>query len=201
MASQWDMDAWYAHPVYARYWQHYQQAMSWQQRHRRAYSKALQAAYGPALYPVFPAALPRYSDWHSDESEGRAKRQGRREVEALQDDERESEDEEETQSSDESEIECNVSSMDISAELRQFFAQTEQHREELIVPFFQCTPLFLAPKMQLELWTHSSQKRNNSRWRQSGRKRMCWLTRIYAGFRGAALSPQLSGRARGGARR
>ncbi|XP_066517407.1 gem-associated protein 8 isoform X1 [Hoplias malabaricus] len=131
MASQWDMDAWYAHPVYARYWQHYQQAMSWQQRHRRAYSKALQAAYGPALYPVFPAALPRYSDWHSDESEGRAKRQGRREVEALQDDERESEDEEETQSSDESEIECNVSSMDISAELRQFFAQTEQHREEL----------------------------------------------------------------------
>ena len=66
------MDAWYAHPVYARYWQHYQQAMNWHHRHRRAYSKALQAAYGPALYPVFPTATPRYADWHGEERDDRA---------------------------------------------------------------------------------------------------------------------------------
>ncbi len=37
----------------------------------------------------------------------------------------------EGESSDESQIECDVSNMDISEELRQYFAQTEQHRQEL----------------------------------------------------------------------
>ncbi|KAL6481553.1 hypothetical protein MHYP_G00096330 [Metynnis hypsauchen] len=128
---KWDMDAWYAHPIYARYWQHYQQAMSWHHRHRRAYSKALQAAYGPALYPVFPTVTPRYADWHGEErddrAQGRTRRWGREEEEEQED----PESEEESESSEESEIECNVSNMDISAELRQFFAQTERHREEL----------------------------------------------------------------------
>ncbi len=35
------------------------------------------------------------------------------------------------ESSDESQIECDVSNMDISEELRQYFAQTERHRQEL----------------------------------------------------------------------
>ncbi|XP_072513784.1 gem-associated protein 8 [Salminus brasiliensis] len=141
MANQGDMDAWYSHPVYGRYWQHYQQAMSWHQRHRRAYSRALLAAYGPALYPVFPAATARYADWHSEGREGRApgrmKRRGRDEAtedeQALEAEEPKSSEEEEgeSESSEESEIECNVSKMDISAELRQFFAQTERHKEEL----------------------------------------------------------------------
>ncbi|XP_036413626.1 gem-associated protein 8 [Colossoma macropomum] len=129
------MDAWYAHPIYARYWQHYQQAMNWHHRHRRAYSKALQAAYGPALHPVFPTATPRYADWHGEESNdrthGRLRRWGREKEEEQDDPESEKEEEEESESSEESEIECNVSNMDISAELRQFFAQTERHREEL----------------------------------------------------------------------
>lgn len=136
MASQRDLDAWYAHPVYARYWQHYQQAMAWHQRHRLAYSKALQAAYGPTLYPMFSTATSRYADWHGEEREGRTlgriKRWGRKEAtKDKKEDEEDPESEEESESSEESEIECNVSKMDISAELRQFFAQTERHREEL----------------------------------------------------------------------
>ncbi|KAI4882061.1 hypothetical protein NFI96_028319, partial [Prochilodus magdalenae] len=139
-ASQWDMAAWYAHPVYARYWQHYQQAMSWHHRHRRAYSKALQAAYGPALFPMFPSAMPRYADWHSEEMDGRSHSRTRRwgrdqEEEVLEEDgtvsEEEGQEEDDSVSSEESEMECNVSNMDISAELRQFFAQTERHKEEL----------------------------------------------------------------------
>ncbi|XP_049325526.1 gem-associated protein 8 isoform X1 [Astyanax mexicanus] len=137
MYSQCDTDAWYSHPVYARYWLHYQQAMTWHQRHRQAYSKAVQAAYGPALYHMFPTTSPRYTDWHSEErkdrTRGRMKRRGRGyAVEGEEaEDEEVPESTEESESSEESEIECNVSKMEISAELRQFFAQTEQHREEL----------------------------------------------------------------------
>ncbi|XP_062865926.1 gem-associated protein 8 [Trichomycterus rosablanca] len=130
MASQGDMDAWYAHPVYARYWRHYQQAMSWHQRHRRAYSKALQAAYGPIPHPMFPSEMCRYADWHSEEEQGRDYRkrgQGRREE--IEDDDSESE--KESESSEESELEYDVNNMDITAELRQYFAQTERHREEM----------------------------------------------------------------------
>lgn len=129
-AGQWDMDAWYTHPVYARYWQHYQQAMSWYQRHRRAYSKALQAAYGPVPHPVLRSGVRRYSDWHSEQDLGRdyKKRRPNRREEGKDD---ESESEEESEGSDESELEYDVNNMDITTELRQYFAQTERHREEI----------------------------------------------------------------------
>ncbi|KAM3857105.1 gem-associated protein 8 [Diretmus argenteus] len=115
--------SWFANPVYMRYWQHYQQAMAWHQRHRRAYQKALESAYGPGCPQ-------RYADWHARASKGRAvaarrRRRSRRRVPA---EEADSEDEE---SSSDSEIECDVSNMEITEELRQFFAQTEKHREEL----------------------------------------------------------------------
>ncbi|XP_034533666.1 gem-associated protein 8 [Notolabrus celidotus] len=103
--------SWFSSPVYSRYWQHYQQAMAWHQRHRRAYRKALEAAYGPGFCQEQPpSGHQRYADWHREEEE--------------------SEEEEEEGSSD-SEIECDVSNMEISEELRQYFAQTEKHREEL----------------------------------------------------------------------
>lgn len=118
------MDLWYTHPVYTRYWQHYQHAMSWYQRHRRAYSKAIQAAYDPAMYPVFHAPSCRYPDWQDDETVDRVPQQTRRQRE-------EEDDNSESETSEESEIEYDVSKMDITAELRQYFAQTERHREEL----------------------------------------------------------------------
>lgn len=104
------MMSWFSSPVYSRYWQHYQQAMAWHQRHRRAYRKALEAAYGPGYCrEQHSSSYRRYADWHGRESG--------------------SKDEEE--SSSDSEIECDVSNMEISEELRQYFAQTEKHREEL----------------------------------------------------------------------
>nr|XP_046238705.1 gem-associated protein 8 isoform X2 [Scatophagus argus]XP_046238706.1 gem-associated protein 8 isoform X2 [Scatophagus argus]XP_046238707.1 gem-associated protein 8 isoform X2 [Scatophagus argus]XP_046238708.1 gem-associated protein 8 isoform X2 [Scatophagus argus] len=104
--------SWFSSPMYSRYWQHYQQAMAWHQRHRRAYRKALETAYG-ADY-CHPSSHGRYADWHAGES-----------------DSRDEEDEDEEESSSDSEIECDVSNMEISEELRQYFAQTEKHREEL----------------------------------------------------------------------
>ncbi|XP_061841203.1 gem-associated protein 8 isoform X1 [Nerophis lumbriciformis] len=99
----------FSSPVYSRYWQHYQQAMAWQQRHRRAYQKALEAAYGPFDRPQRrPDTQERYADWHASKS-----------------------DSEEEESRSDCEIECDVSNMEISEELRQYFAQTEKHRAEL----------------------------------------------------------------------
>uniref|UniRef100_A0A3B4AJ78 Uncharacterized protein n=1 Tax=Periophthalmus magnuspinnatus TaxID=409849 RepID=A0A3B4AJ78_9GOBI len=107
----------FLHPVYSRYWQHYSQAMGWYQRHRRAYHKALHAAYGPACYPQSHPSHARYTDWEAGEEE-----------EEYDDEE---EEEEEEESSSDNDIECDVSNMEISEELRQYFAQTEKHREEL----------------------------------------------------------------------
>lgn len=112
------MMSWFSSPVYSRYWQHYQQAMAWHWRHRRAYQRALEAAYGPDYGPDYcqeqrPSSYRRYADWHARESNTRE------------------EEEKEEESSSDSEIECDVSNMEISEELRQYFAQTEKHREEL----------------------------------------------------------------------
>ncbi|KAL7369778.1 hypothetical protein ABVT39_008635 [Epinephelus coioides] len=103
--------SWFSSPVYSRYWQHYQQAMAWHQRHRRAYRKALEAAYSQEQCPG--SHQQRYVDWNAGEG-----------------DSKDGEDGDEESSSD-SEIECDVSNMEISEELRQYFAQTEKHREEL----------------------------------------------------------------------
>lgn len=121
-----DTDVWYSRPVYARYWQHYQQAMSWYQRHRLAYSKAIQAAYNPALYPVFPNPSSRYADWQDEEMVDRVSTLTRRQWQTEED-----KSGTEAESSEESELEYDVSKMDITAELRQYFAQTERHKEEL----------------------------------------------------------------------
>ncbi|KTG33412.1 hypothetical protein cypCar_00025878 [Cyprinus carpio] len=141
MASQGDGEVWYALPVYTGYWQHYQQAMSWHQRHKRAYRKALEVGYFQALYSMYPSAIQRYSGWHADES----CRNGHRDRTTGREEERENEatdsdSETEEESSDESQIECDISNMDISEELRQYFAQTERHRQELQRPGERRTP-------------------------------------------------------------
>ncbi|XP_070786896.1 gem-associated protein 8 [Enoplosus armatus] len=104
----------FSSPVYSRYWQHYRQAMAWHQRHRRAYQKALEAAYGPGYrQETHPGGRRRYADWHAGEGGSKDGGDG------------------DEESSSDSEIECDVSNMEISEELRQYFAQTEKHREEL----------------------------------------------------------------------
>lgn len=105
--------SWFSSPVYSRYWQHYQQSMDWYQRHRRAYQKALVAAYGPDFYQQCPTQQARYTDWEAGDTSSEKKEN------------------EEEESSADSDIECDVSNMEISEELRQYFAQTEKHREEL----------------------------------------------------------------------
>ncbi|KAJ8410136.1 hypothetical protein AAFF_G00211770 [Aldrovandia affinis] len=131
-----DMDqhedvSWYAHPMYTRYWQHYHQAMAWQQKHRQAYRRAMVAYSCPPFLRLHPAAPPRYSDWHAGEEVGASGDAGlpsRRPSHADKSSESET-DEQDTGS--DSEIECDVSNMEITKELRQYFAQTEKHREEL----------------------------------------------------------------------
>nr|XP_005168438.1 gem-associated protein 8 isoform X1 [Danio rerio] len=132
MASQGDgsRELWFAHDVYSRYWQHYQQAMNWNQKHKRAYRSALEAGYFQTLYSMNPSATMQcYSDWHGNEclkNSHRDRLKEKRENEITG-----SDSEIEEESSDESQLECDVSNMDISEELRQYFAQTERHRQEL----------------------------------------------------------------------
>ncbi|XP_033616228.1 gem-associated protein 8 isoform X3 [Fukomys damarensis] len=94
--------SWYSHPVYARYWQHYHQAMAWMRNHQVAYRKAVEA------YFSFPS--------------GRMQPSTRADRALLE------KEEVETESDDE--VECDLSNMEITDELRQYFAVTEKHREE-----------------------------------------------------------------------
>ncbi|NXL48011.1 GEMI8 protein, partial [Podilymbus podiceps] len=140
-----DAEPWYSQRVYARYWKHYDLAMRWMHRHQKAYRKAMESFYH---LPCHPAASPssRYSDWDgsdhphtrrysfSDSPCGRAQYHGgaRQRTGAHQgqeDADRDSEMEEDSES--EGEIEYDLSDMEITEELREFFAQTERHREEL----------------------------------------------------------------------
>ncbi|KAL1021917.1 hypothetical protein UPYG_G00019870 [Umbra pygmaea] len=120
MEDHGSIHSWFSHPVYSRYWQHYQQAMNWHLRHKQAYKKAWEAAYGPMYTQQYPSIPQRYADWHGGESRGR-----KAENVAVE------EEEEFGESGSDSEIECDVSNMEITEELRQYFAQTERHKEEL----------------------------------------------------------------------
>ena len=135
-------------PSYSRYWRHYQQAMGWFQTHRRAYSKALIAGHSPACYgqpypgqqyPGKSSSKHLYTNRHGWAEDGilrgrRGEKRYRESPEPLGREEEEMEEEEEEDSdleAGEQEIECDVSNMEITEELRQYFAQTEKHREEL----------------------------------------------------------------------
>lgn len=77
---------------------------------------------------MFPTSSCRYTDWQDEETVDRVPTQTRR---RKKKEEGNPEIEEGSESSEESELEYDVSKMDITAELRQYFAQTERHKEEL----------------------------------------------------------------------
>ncbi|NWR31525.1 GEMI8 protein, partial [Tachuris rubrigastra] len=151
-----DTEPWYCQKVYTRYWKHYNLAMRWMRRHQKAYRKAMESFYHLPWHP--PAASPssHYSDWHGNDlphtqnystrcqPRGRAPYRGgaqqctganrgredaEEDSEMEEDAERDSRMEEDSES--EGEIEYDLSNMEITEELRQFFAETERHREEL----------------------------------------------------------------------
>lgn len=162
--------SWFSSPVYRRYWQHYQQAMAWHQRHRRAYRKALEAAYGPGhCHEREFGSYQRYADWEAEESDGQE----------VQDEE---------ESSSDSEIECDVSNMEISEELRQYFAQTEKHREELSKYTF---VIVGQSGEKMAIIHHLCLQRNSSKWRPSNRRVTFQLTRISMVHLGGAVQLHL----------
>lgn len=175
------MMSWFSSPVYRRYWEHYQQAMAWHQRHRRAYRKALQAAYGPGHCREHEfGSYQRYADWEAGRSDGQE----------VQDEE---------ESSSDGEIECDVSNMEISEELRQYFAQTERHREELSKYTF--VVVGKSGEQVVVIYLLCLQ-RNSSKWRPSNTRVMFQLTRTYTEALGEAVQPHLmSGLVRGARQR
>ncbi|NXE00914.1 GEMI8 protein, partial [Chaetorhynchus papuensis] len=152
-------EPWYAHKVYARYWRHYDLAMRWMRRHQKAYRKAMESFYHLPWHPWHPAAASpssHYSHWGGNDlpytqnysssytphvrapyhagaqqyTDAYQEREDADEDSEMEEDvERDSEMEEDSES--EGEIEYDLSNMEITEELRQFFAETERHREEL----------------------------------------------------------------------
>uniref|UniRef100_A0A8C6H347 Gem nuclear organelle associated protein 8 n=1 Tax=Mus spicilegus TaxID=10103 RepID=A0A8C6H347_MUSSI len=152
MASNWRASAsWYSHPVYARYWQHYHHAMLWMQSHQNAYRKFRDSYFtSPWLFPhgALPWNSPAYEAGHPWDSQGqhmarqespyhvshpKSPGQPLRNSSRTQASTRGNEarcEEEELESDSDDEVECDLSNMEITEELRQYFAQTERHREE-----------------------------------------------------------------------
>ncbi|NWX18831.1 GEMI8 protein, partial [Aegotheles bennettii] len=141
-----DTEPWYSQQVYARYWKHYDLAMRWMRRHQKAYRKAIESFYHLPWHPSAASPSSHYSDWDGNDlphtqnysssysPHGRAPYRGRAQQyrdahQEGEDADRDSEMEEDSES--EGEIEYDLSNMEITEELRQFFAQTERHREEL----------------------------------------------------------------------
>lgn len=140
-----ESEPWYAGRVYSRYWKHYSQAMQWLYRHKRAYRMAVASMCYPPWYLAETFQNTRYTDWEGGESSyqsfyGRPQKQAvqpRRNRPCLKvssSKKEESQVEQEaamSTDSDEEGIECDMSNMEITEELRQYFAETERHREEL----------------------------------------------------------------------
>ncbi|NXH43553.1 GEMI8 protein, partial [Dicaeum eximium] len=150
-----DTEPWYSQKVYARYWRHYDLAMRWMRRHQKAYRKAMESFYRVPWHPWHPSAASpssRYSDWdgnglpHTQKYSSSYRpdvrvpyRVGAQQYtgayqereDADEDSEMEEDAEMEEDSESEGEVEYDLSNMEITEELRQFFAETERHREEL----------------------------------------------------------------------
>ncbi|XP_053921762.1 gem-associated protein 8 [Cuculus canorus] len=139
-----DTEPWYSQRVYARYWKHYDLAMRWMHRHQKAYRKAMESFYHQPWHPSTTTPSSRYSDWDGNDlphtqsysssysPHGRDQYRGAAQQYAGAHQGKEDGDSEmEEYSESEGEIEYDLSNMEITEELRQFFAQTERHREEL----------------------------------------------------------------------
>ncbi|KAL8190266.1 UNVERIFIED_CONTAM: hypothetical protein K2H54_046665 [Gekko kuhli] len=136
-----DVGPWYSQKIYARYWKHYNQAMQWMHRHKIAYRKAMESFYHPSIFPS-----DRSSQRHSDWDEGNPLREGpssaysrssrhwhpsRPQLVSRGRNRRVGRNSKVDESEDEEAIEYDLSNMEITEELRQYFEQTERHREEL----------------------------------------------------------------------
>ncbi|NWX91642.1 GEMI8 protein, partial [Nothoprocta ornata] len=134
-----EAEPWYLQRVYARYWRHYDAAMRWMRKHHTAYGRAMEASHRFPWLPAPPSS--RYSDWECGDpgGDGGARTRGPsgRAARASRTRQRDADDAvrdpvaEEGAESEEEVIECDLSNMEITEELREFFAQTERHREEL----------------------------------------------------------------------
>ncbi|KAM6143987.1 gem-associated protein 8 [Erethizon dorsatum] len=143
--------SWYSHPVYARYWQHYHQAMAWMRNHQIAYMKAMgayftfpwyfpnavapqsfydnNAGYPPSCYDHHMAWRDSHCSYSHDGRSGQPLRDSSRIQPSTREDQALLEEEEVEMESDD-EVEYDLSNMEITDELRQYFAETERHREE-----------------------------------------------------------------------
>ncbi|XP_077199317.1 gem-associated protein 8 isoform X2 [Paroedura picta] len=133
-----DVGPWYSQKIYARYWKHYSQAMQWMHRHKMAYRKAMETFYH---HSIFPSSHPsqRYSDWDEGNSSREAHYSAYSQSSSPwpqlplrgKDTGLDRYSKTENESDDEEAIEYDLSNMEITEELRQYFEQTEKHREEL----------------------------------------------------------------------
>lgn len=137
---------WASHPAYARYWQHYHQAMAWMRGHQLAYRKALEAYYSAFWYSTTEDTEQTSTDGDQDLAQHSGCLVGSRTTQHrysqsrrgatcqpqrnAQLEEPMSVSSEWSSSSDSEGVECDVSNMEITQELRDYFAQTERHREE-----------------------------------------------------------------------
>ncbi|XP_010190905.1 PREDICTED: gem-associated protein 8 [Mesitornis unicolor] len=120
--------------------------MRWMRRHQKAYRKAMKSFYDLPWHPSAASPNSRYSDWDGNDlphthnyssshsPRRRAQYRGRPQQytdghQEREDADRDTEMKEDCES--EGEIEYDLSNMEITEELREFFAQTERHREEL----------------------------------------------------------------------
>ncbi|KAL1776417.1 gem-associated protein 8 [Sigmodon hispidus] len=149
MTSKWRAtSSWYSHPVYARYWRHYHHAMVWMRSHQNAYRKSRDSYFtspwfsphgalpwnSPAGHPWnfqgqnMAWQEPPYSVSHLKSSAQLLYDSSRTQASTREDEAPYVE--EEMESDSDNEVECNLSNMEIMEELRQFFAETERHKEE-----------------------------------------------------------------------
>ncbi|XP_043556508.1 gem-associated protein 8 [Chiloscyllium plagiosum] len=138
-----DSVPWYNHKMYYRFWQHYQLAMGWLQKHRLAYRKAVESLEYSPWYYTEPGAT-RFADWHNGYSyySSRFTQQNQHSQRSQEHCSSEIEmgdlsheaylnADTEGETDSDSEIECDISNVEITEELRQYFKQTEKHQEEL----------------------------------------------------------------------
>nr|XP_020642403.1 gem-associated protein 8 [Pogona vitticeps] len=136
-----DLRPWYSQQVYARYWKHYNQAMEWMHRHKIAYRKSMESLYHPLFCSAENYSGRRYPDWEEDNSlrQGATAQSNKtwspqrpqRAPQNIRREMPERDSETETESEGEEDVEYDLSNMEITDELRQYFEQTERHREEL----------------------------------------------------------------------
>ncbi|CAM9603980.1 unnamed protein product [Lampetra planeri] len=149
--------AWYTHPVYARYWSHYRGAQAWTQRHRNARQRALTEAaehqqhyhhnqqqqhhYHQQHHHQKHEEVPEHhhfstqatehqrehQQYHHHNQQQQQRQHWQQQLIEEVPDLRSKEPDEDSESELESEAESDV---EITDELRAYFAETERHREE-----------------------------------------------------------------------